>query len=362
MDEIKIVNESLKYNKGRGAVSNCTNRFESLVRDTDPEFIHEDESPKPITQLIEDHSKSIVNFNDSPDIPFDQSVNPYRGCEHGCVYCYARPTHAYLGLSPGLDFETKILVKSNACELLKHYLSKSKYQCRPLAFGTNTDPYQPVEKKLQIMRQLIELLHDHHHPLTIVTKSALVCRDIDLLSEMAKEKLCSVAVSVTSLDHRLSNTLEPRAVSPKSRIKTIEALTQAGIPTMVMVAPVIPFLNDHEIESILEKVADAGATSAGYVLLRLPHEIKDLFKQWLDIHKPLKADHIMSLIRQSRGGKEYDNRYGFRMRGTGQYAQLIARRFALAKKKYGLNDPREAMNTSSFIKPNIDNPSQMNLW
>ncbi len=362
MSEVKIDNESLKYNKGRGALSNCTNRFESLITDTEPEFIHDQQAPKPITELIEDHSKTIVNFNNSPDIPFDQSVNPYRGCEHGCVYCYARPTHAYLGLSPGLDFETKILIKPNAQTLLKRYLSKKSYQCRPLAFGTNTDPYQPVEKKLRIMRQLVELLHEYRHPLTIVTKSALVCRDIDLLADMAKDNLCRVAVSVTSLDHKLSNKLEPRAAAPQSRIKTIKTLSDAGIPVMAMVAPVIPFLNDNEIEAILEKVSAAGAINAGYVLLRLPHEIKDLFKEWLQIHKPLKADHIMSLIRQSRGGKEYDNRYGYRMHGTGEYAQLIARRFAVAKKKYGFVGTGQPMNTSWFIKPNSKNPAQLSLW
>ena len=356
------INESLKYNKGRGALSNNTNRFESLAIKTDAKFIHDEAAIKPVTQLIEDHSKSIISFNDSPDIPFEQSINPYRGCEHGCVYCYARPSHAYLGLSPGLDFETKILIKPNAQELLKRYLCKSKYQCRPIAFGTNTDAYQPVEKKLRIMRQLLELLHQHRHPLTIVTKSALVCRDIDLLSEMAKDNLCRVALSVTSLDSRLSNKLEPRAAAPQSRIRTIETLSKANIPVMVMMAPVIPFLNDSEIESVLKAVADAGALKAGYVLLRLPHEVKELFKQWLDIHAPLKANHIMSLIRQSRGGKEYDNRYGHRMRGTGEYAQLISRRFSLAKKKYGLNSQLEPMRTDLFVNPNAVNPAQMNLW
>ena len=362
MTELSKTNESLKYNKGRGALSNLTNRFESLVIKTDAQFIHEDQTPRPVTQLIEDHSKSIISFNDSPDIPFEQSINPYRGCEHGCVYCYARPSHAYLGLSPGLDFETKILVKPDAPELLKRYLSKNKYRCRPIAFGTNTDAYQPVEKKLRIMRQLLELLYQHRHPLTIVTKSALVCRDIDLLSDMARDNLCRVAISVTTLDSKLSNKLEPRAAAPHSRIRTMETLSNANIPVMVLMAPVIPFLNDQEIESILKTVADAGALRAGYVLLRLPHEVKDLFKEWLDIHAPLKADHIISLIKQSRGGKDYDNRYGHRMRGTGEYAQLISRRFSLAKKKYGLNTQLEPMNTRLFIKPNASHPAQMNLW
>ena len=360
-DTVKI-DDSLKYNKGRGALSNVTNRFESLVIKTDAEFIHDDESSKPVTQLIEDHSKSIISFNDSPDIPFEQSINPYRGCEHGCVYCYARPSHAYLGLSPGLDFETKILIKPNAPELLKRYLSRNKYKCRPIAFGTNTDAYQPVEKKLRVMRQLLELLYQHRHPLTIVTKSALICRDLDLLSEMAKDNLCRVAVSVTSLDSNLSNKLEPRAAAPQSRIRTINTLSQAKVPVMIMMAPVIPFLNDSEIESILKAVADAGAVKAGYILLRLPHEVKDLFRQWLDVHAPLKANHIMSLIKQSRGGKDYDNRYGYRMRGTGEYAQLISRRFSLAKRKYGLRAKLEPMNTNLFIKPNAANPAQMSLW
>ena len=356
------IDDSLKYNKGRGALTNRTNRFESLTVKTDPEFIHDEQVPRPVTQLIEDHSKSIVSFNDSPDIPFEQSINPYRGCEHGCVYCYARPTHAYLGLSPGLDFETKILIKPNAPELLKRYLSKNKYSCRPIAFGTNTDAYQPVEKKLRIMRQLLELLYQYRHPLSIVTKSALVCRDIDLLSDMAKDNLCRVAVSVTSLDARLSNKLEPRAAAPHSRIRTIETLSKANIPVMAMMAPVIPFLNDNEIESILQAVADAGAVGAGYILLRLPHEVKDLFRQWLEVHAPLKANHIMSLIRQSRGGKDYDNRYGFRMRGTGEYAALINRRFSVAKTKYGLDKNLEPMNIELFIKPNAVNPAQMSLW
>ena len=363
MNTTTKIDDSLKYNKGRGALSNLTNRFESLVIKTDATFIHDDEAARPVTQLIEDHSKSIISFNDSPDIPFDQSINPYRGCEHGCVYCYARPSHAYLGLSPGLDFETKILIKPNAPELLKRYLSKNKYSCRPIAFGTNTDAYQPIEKKLRIMRQLLELLYQYRHPLTIVTKSALVCRDIDLLSEMAKDNLCRVAVSVTSLDSKLSNKLEPRAASPHSRVRTIKTLSQANIPVMVMMAPVIPFLNDNEMESILKTVADAGAVKAGYVLLRLPHEVKDLFKQWLDVHTPLKANHIMSLIKQSSGGKVYDNRYGYRMRGTGEYAQLIGRRFSVAKRKYGLNVNLEPMNTQLFIKPNCGtNPAQMSIW
>ena len=362
MNAPKKIDESLKFNKGRGALSNSTNRFESLVSETDAQFIHDEQNCKPPTQLIEDHSRTIVSFNDSPDIPFEQSINPYRGCEHGCVYCYARPTHAYLGLSPGLDFETKILVKSNASALLKRYLAGRKYQCKPLAFGTNTDAYQPVEKKLRIMRQLLELLNKQRHPVTIVTKSSLVCRDIDLLSQMAKDNLCRVVISVTTLNAQLCRTLEPRAAAPHSRIKTIKTLTQAGIPVMVLVAPVIPFLNDSEIESILNKVSQAGALQAGYVLLRLPHETKDLFKQWLAVHNPMKADHIMSLIKQSRGGKDYDSRYGHRMRGSGQYAQLIAERFKLAKSKFGLNQALDPLVTDLFVKPSKIDQAQMDLW
>ena len=362
MSDAAKMDKSLKYHKGRGALTNLTNRFESLVTKTDAEYIHDGEAPRPVTRLIEDHSRSIISFNKSPDIPFEQSINPYRGCEHGCVYCYARPTHAYLGLSPGLDFETKILIKPNAPELLKRHITRQKYKCQPIAFGTNTDAYQPVEKKLRIMRQLLELLCEYRHPITIVTKSALVCRDIDLLSDMAKDNLCRVAVSVTSLDSKLSNKLEPRAAAPHSRIRTIARLSQAKIPVMAMVAPVIPFLNDSELESILKTAAKAGAVGAGYILLRLPHEVKDLFRQWLEIHAPLKAEHIMSLVRQSRGGKDYDHRYGFRMRGTGEYAALINRRFTLARRKYGLDAELAPMATELFIKPNSVNPAQMNLW
>lgn len=353
---------SLKYSKGRGALSNPANRYESLSVKTDARYIHDDERPGPVTELIEDHSRSIISFNESPDIPFEQSINPYRGCEHGCVYCYARPTHAYLGFSPGLDFETKILIKPNAPELLKRYLSRNNYSCRPIAFGTNTDAYQPVEKRLRIMRQLLEMLCQYRHPLTIVTKSALICRDLDLLSDMARDNLCRVAVSVTSLDARLSHKLEPRAAAPHSRIRTIESLSSAKVPVTVMIAPVIPFLNDSEIESILKRVADAGAAGAGYILLRLPHEVKTLFRQWLDVHEPLKANHIMSLVKQTRGGREYDNRYGYRMRGTGEYARLISRRFAAAKKKHGLYAEMAPMNTKLFVKPGSVHPAQLNLW
>lgn len=362
MSDTAKFDQSLRYYKGRGALTNQTNRFESMITQTDAEYLHDEQASRPVTQLIEDHSKSIISINNSPDIPFEQAINPYRGCEHGCVYCFARPTHAYMGLSPGLDFETKILVKPKAPELLMRHISKTKYSCQPIAFGTNTDAYQPVEKKLRIMRQLVELLCQYRHPLTIVTKSEMVCRDIDLLSDMAAENLCRVAVSITSLDSRLSNRLEPRAAAPHSRLRTVERLSRANIPVVVMVAPVIPFLNDSELESILDSASNAGAVGAAYILLRLPHEVKDLFRQWLERHAPLKANHIMSLIRQSRGGKDYDHRYGYRMRGTGEYAALINRRFGLARKKHGLDTEPEPLNTEKFIKPNAVNPAQMSLW
>ncbi|ESS67091.1 DNA repair photolyase [Methyloglobulus morosus KoM1] len=321
--------------KGRGALSNQTGRFEQLTKeDLDDGWDDPDKYPAKVpTQLFVDTAKTVITYNQSPDVPFDRSINPYRGCEHGCVYCFARPSHAYLGLSPGLDFETKLFYKPNAPELLKAELSAKNYRPAPVALGINTDAYQPVERQLKLTRRLLEVLNDTHHPTSIVTKSSLIERDLDLLAAMAKDGLIHVCLSITTLNPDLTRRLEPRATTPKRRLQTLATLAEAGIPVSVLVAPLIPMLNDSELETILQQCRAAGALDAGYVLLRLPHELKDLFTEWLQTHEPLKADHVMHRIYDSRGGKAYDSTFGVRMRGTGQYADLLAQRFHLAMKK-----------------------------
>jgi DNA repair photolyase len=345
--------------KGRGATFNPKVRFEST--DLDP---FDDgwgslararaDDPPPRTEVTPDASRSVLVRNTSPDIPFDRSINPYRGCEHGCVYCYARPTHAYLGLSPGLDFETKLIAKFDAASLLERELARPGYECQPIALGTNTDPYQPVERRLRITRGVLEVLARCRHPLTIVTKSAAVVRDLDLLAPMARHDLARVAISVTTLDGDLARRLEPRAAAPHRRLQAIRQLSDAGVPTAVMVAPIIPALTDHEIERIMEAGAAAGATSAGYVLLRLPREVKELFAGWLAAHAPGRADHVLSLVRQCRGGRLYDATFGRRMRGEGPYAQLIERRFAAAKRRFGLARGGRPLRTDWFAPPDPD--------
>ena len=345
--------------KGRGATFNPRVRFEST--DLDPFDDGWDslaqaraDDPPPRTEVTPDDSRSVIVRITSPDLGFDRSINPYRGCEHGCVYCYARPTHAYLGLSPGLDFETKLRAKFDAASLLERELAKPGYECQPIALGTNTDPYQPVERRLRITRGVLEVLARCRHPLTIVTKSAAVVRDLDLLAPMAREDLARVAISVTTLDGELARRLEPRAAAPHRRLQAIRQLSDAGVPTAVMVAPIIPALTDHEIERILEAAAAAGATSAGYVLLRLPHEVKELFAGWLAAHAPGRAEHVLSLVRQCRGGKLYDATFGRRMRGEGPYAQLIERRVATAKRRLGLAGARRPLRTDLFVPPDPD--------
>lgn len=316
--------------KARGAVSNPDGRFESLRHEAfDDGWVRtEDEEGTTVrTQLLPDKAKSVINYNDSPDIPFDRSINPYRGCEHGCIYCFARPSHAYLGLSAGLDFETKLFYKHDAVRLLEAELKNQRYRCQPVAFGINTDAYQPVERELKLSRSLLEVLLRYRHPLSLITKSRLILRDLDLLRAFAERNLVSVMISITSLETGVKSTLEPRAASPAARLEVIRELSAAGVPVGVMVAPVIPFITDNEMESILEAAFEAGARDAGYVLLRLPHEVKELFHDWLRVHYPRKAEHVMSLLRQSHGGKEYDAQWGIRMRGTGQYAELLAQRF-----------------------------------
>jgi DNA repair photolyase len=345
--------------KLRGASSQIQGRYESVARSPFDDGWTPDDEPAPEirTTVAEERARSIISRNDSPDIPFEQSINAYRGCEHGCIYCYARPTHAYLELSPGLDFESKLFAKTNAVELLKEELGKRGYQCKPLAFGTNTDCYQPVERRYGIMRGLIEVLAACDHPLTIVTKSALIERDIDLLAPMAQKNLVKAFVSVTTLDHKLARTLEPRAASPSRRIDAIRALASAGIPTGVMVAPLIPALTDKTLEAVLEAGAAAGATMAGWILLRLPNEVRPLFKEWLAAHQPQRADHVISIIRQSRGGRENDPNFGSRMSGSGNFVGLIGQRFDIACRRLGLNRdenhmaPRRDLDCTLFRPP-----------
>jgi DNA repair photolyase len=339
--------------RGRGALSNADGRFEPYARDAfDDGWGSLDAEPAPITTTVSlDTTRTIICRNDSPDIPFTQSINPYRGCEHGCIYCYARPSHAYLGLSPGLDFETKLFAKPEATRLLENELHKAGYEVSPIALGANTDPYQPIERKYRITRGILEVLAAHQHPCSIVTKAALIERDIDILATMAKQRLVQVFVSVATLNRELARKLEPRAAAPQRRLETVRALARAGIPVGVLTAPVIPALNDAEIETVLEASRDAGARWAGYVLLRLPHELKDLFKEWLALHAPLKAEHVMSLIRQLRGGRENDPRFGSRMRGQGELADLIRRRFRLACRRLGLNQESLSLDTGRFRLP-----------
>jgi len=342
--------------KGRGAASNASGRFEHEERvafDDGWGVPGAEPEPTPLdTSLSVDSTRTIIARNTSPDIGFDRSINPYRGCEHGCIYCFARPSHAFLGLSPGLDFETRIFYKPQAAALLTAELSKKGYACRPIAIGTNTDPYQPAEKKLEVMRSILEVLRDFRHPVTIVTKGALIQRDIDILAEMAKQQLACVAVSVTTLDRNLARVMEPRAATPQRRLETIAALAQAGIPTGVMSAPMIPALNDAEMEDILAAAKDAGATTAAYTMLRLPLELKDLFKEWLEAHFPDRASHVLSLVAQSHGGKIYDAAWGRRMIGYGPYADLLGMRFDRAVRRLGLaRRHSEPLDTSLFRVP-----------
>jgi DNA repair photolyase len=312
----------------------------------------EDLPPPPLrTEVIRDATRSIIARNKSPDISFDQSINPYRGCEHGCIYCFARPTHAYLGMSPGADFESRLFAKPNAAELLAKELSAPGYVPKVIAMGTNTDPYQPIEKKMRITRSILEVLRDFRHPVGIVTKSPLILRDIDILGPMAQDGLAKVALSVTTLDRRLARLMEPRAGTPQRRLQAIKGLSEAGIPTGVMFAPVIPALNDEELEAVLGAAAEMGASTAGYVLLRLPLEIKDLFREWLEASVPDRAKHVMSLIRQMRGGKDYDSQWHTRMKGTGPYAEMIARRFHMAVKRIGLNKDSRPLLLGKFKPP-----------
>jgi DNA repair photolyase len=343
--------------KGRGATFNPENRFRRDSREVvDDGWPAEDDDGLPPlkTTVAIQASRTIIARNDSPDIPFTQSINPYQGCEHGCIYCYARPSHAYLDLSPGIDFETKLFAKPNAAELLRAELARPGYVCDPIALGSNTDPYQPIEREWKVTRSILEVLAQCEHPFSIVTKSSRVERDIDLIAPMAAKNMARVFVSITTLDHDLARKLEPRATAPRRRLQTVKTLADAGVPVGVLVAPVIPQLNDHDLEAILEAAAANGARSAGWIMLRLPREVAPLFRDWLDSHYPLRAAHVMNVIRQLRGGRDYDPSFGSRMRGTGEFASLIERRFALAVKRLGLNRERVPMDTSRFRAPKQD--------
>ena len=340
--------------KGRGAISNRSGRFETEQRVRTLDDWHDEEpGPRPETTVTPDSSRTVIARNSSPDIGFDRSINPYRGCEHGCVYCFARPTHAWLGLSPGLDFETRLFAKPDAAAVLRSELSAPRYTVAPIALGTNTDPYQPVERTMRITRSILETLAECGHPVTIVTKSDLVLRDRDILAAMARRSLCSVAVSVTTLDRDLCRRMEPRASAPHRRLAAVRGLAEAGIPAHVLVAPIIPWINDHEIEIILERAADAGAQGAGYVLIRLTGEVAELFREWLGHHYPERADRVLSAIRQTRRGALYRSEWGERQTGTGVLAELIARRFTLARRRLGL--ARESrgrdLDTTLFRRP-----------
>ena len=338
--------------RGRGAQSNASGRYEPLARIAfDDGWRSLDELPPFKTQVTVDATRKIITRNDSPDIGFDRSINPYRGCEHGCVYCFARPTHAYLGLSPGLDFESKLFVKPEAADLLEKELSAPGYEPKVIAIGTNTDPYQPIERRYKVMRRILEVLDRAGHPVGIVTKSALVLRDLDILARMAERKLVKVALSVTTLDPELARKMEPRAATPMRRLETLRRLAQVGVPATVMVAPVIPALNDMEIERILDAAAAAGAKEAGYVLLRLPLEVRDLFREWLRANFPHRDEHVFKLIRDMRAGKDYDSTWGKRMKGTGPYAWMIGRRFEMACEKLGLNAAKSTLSTAHFRAP-----------
>ena len=351
--------------KGRGALSNREGRFARHIVELDTETacsdaLEGDPPAAPRTELHVDSARTIIARNDSPDVGFSQSINPYKGCEHGCIYCYARQTHSYLDLSPGRDFETQIFYKPNAVELLEAELARPGYVVSPIALGTNTDPYQPVERKLKITRGILELLLALKHPLTIVTKSGAVLRDLDLLEKLAAEGLAAVHVSVTTLDDDLKRRLEPRTAGPKERLHVLRELSAHGVPTGVMAAPMIPALNDHELEAILERSAECGARSAGYVLLRLPHEVKALFEEWLREHYPERAEHVLSLVRQMHGGALYDPAFHNRQRGAGPFAQLLRARFERARRAYGLE--RETSLCTSLFKRPAAPGGQLDLW
>ena len=353
------MNDASKRIKGRGAASNPVGRFESTRSESEDDgWWQEFLPPRPQTTVVDEQARAIVTRNDSPDIPFDQSINPYRGCEHGCIYCYARPTHEYLNLSAGLDFETRLTVKSNAADALLRELAKPGYLVSPINLGASTDPYQPIERRYTITRQIIEVLARVRHPLSIVTKNALVVRDIDLLAPMALAGLAQVFISVTTLDNHLASQLEPRASAPHARLRAVAELAAAGIPVGVFVAPVIPAITDSELEAVMAAAREAGATTISYTLVRLPYQVAPLFREWLDVHFPQRAGHVMSLIQQMRGGRDNDPRFGSRMKGEGLFADLLRRRFEVTRKRLGFasREERIELRCDLFQPPRAPSP------
>jgi DNA repair photolyase len=352
--------------RGRGAATNVSGRFEREKREDFDDGWTREEAPEPlVTQVTWEKPKAIITRNESPDIPFDRSINPYRGCEHGCFYCYARPSHAYMGLSAGLDFETRLFAKERAAELLERELASPKYRPAPIAFGANTDPYQPIERKYRITRSLIETLAEARHPLTIVTKSNLILRDLDLLAPMARMGLVKVFVSVTTLDRALARQMEPRAPTPERRLEAIEALNDAGVPAGVMAAPIIPAINDEELETILTRAYSAGAREGSYVVLRLPGELRDMFREWLQVHYPDRLKRAVSLMQSMREGKDYEAQWGRRMAGSGPYAWMIGRRFEMATRRLGFHETSRPLRTDLFRKPTLkasDAGAQLSLF
>ncbi len=348
--------------RGRGATANPEGRFEALARESEDDGWSsrvEPLPPRPATVVTVERAKRVLSRHDSPDLNFTQSVNPYRGCEHGCIYCYARPSHAYLGLSPGLDFETRLFAKEGAAGLLRAEIARPGYACEPINIGSNTDGYQPLERERRITRSLIELFHETSHPVGIVTKNALVERDLDLLAPMAAKGLVAVSISVTTLDNGLACRMEPRASAPRRRLEAVCRLAEAGVPVGVNVAPVIPFLTDHEVESIVEAAAEAGARWASWTLLRLPWEVKDLFREWLEAHVPLKAAHVMSRVHEMRGGRDNDPRFGTRMTGEGLLADLLRRRVERARRRHGLAKGPPALDATRFVPPSREGQGRL---
>ena len=337
---------------GHGALSNPAGRFETRRTEAWDDGWFQEELPDSLPlELMPDRARSVISRNDSPDIPFEQSINPYRGCGNACIYCYSRPSHAYLGLSPGLDFETRLFYKQDAGKLLEQELARPGYLCKPITLGANTDPYQPIERRMRVTREILAVLARCRHPVTVITKGALVLRDIDLLGALARDHLVEVGISITTLDAELKRTLEPQAASPTARLRMVRELTAAGVPTGVLVAPVVPALTDHEMERIVQSAAEAGARWAGYVLLRLPYEVGPLFREWLEAHYPERAAHVLSLIRQMRAGRDNDPRFGYRMRGTGPLAELLRARFHAACRRAGLSTARGTPLDVSLFRP-----------
>ena len=339
--------------KGRGALSAPAGRFSEQLTDFDPEEAHERGQVAPDTELSAMHARSIISSNNSPDVPFDRSINPYQGCEHGCIYCYARPSHSYLDLSPGLDFETKIFYKPSAASQLVAEWQKPGYECKPVTIGANTDPYQPAERTLELTRQLLETFSEYRHPVNLITKSHLIERDLDVLADLAKDGLASVAMSIPTMDPALKRIMEPRVPAASKRLQAIRSLANAGVPVSLLLAPVIPAINDSEIEAILEAAADAGAVNARYIFLRLPHELVELFTEWLEGHFPDRATHVLSLMKQASGGKSYDARFGIRQTGRGAYAEMLGARFASAARRLSLDTGgyQQSLDCSQFLHP-----------